>query len=116
MRMVRTGSVFLVTTALTALGVAAAAGEEGGAPFGFSSADGARELALEQRFDAQLDPAQLRAWLKNLASEANHVGAPHDKANAEFVRDQFQQWGWDAKIEVFYPLYPTLKQHSLELV
>ena len=54
--------------------------------------------------------------MKSLASEANHVGSPHDKANAEFVRDQFQQWGWDAKIEIFYPLYPTLKQHSLELV
>ena len=55
-------------------------------------------------------------WLKNMASEANHVGAPHDKANAEFTRDQFQQWGWDAKIEVFYPLYPTLKSHTLEMV
>jgi N-acetylated-alpha-linked acidic dipeptidase len=71
---------------------------------------------LERRFDAALNPGDLSAWLENLSSEANHVGSPHDKANAEFVRDQFQQWGWDAKIEVFYPLYPTLKQHSLELV
>jgi N-acetylated-alpha-linked acidic dipeptidase len=116
MRMARAGSVFLVTTALTALGVAAAAGEEGGAPFGFSSADGARELSLEQRFDAQLDPAQLRAWLKTLSSEANHVGSPHDKANAEFVRDLFKSWGWDARIEEFQVLYPTLRQHTLELV
>jgi N-acetylated-alpha-linked acidic dipeptidase len=116
MRMARAGSVFLVTSALTALGVAAAPGEEGTVPFGFSSADGARELALEQRFDAQLDPAQLRAWLQNLSSAANHVGSPHDKANAEFVRDQFKSWGWDARIEEFQVLYPTLRQHTLELV
>jgi N-acetylated-alpha-linked acidic dipeptidase len=84
--------------------------------FGFTAEESATQQVLEQRFDAALNPEDLSAWLKNLAAEANHVGAPHDKANAEFVRDQFQQWGWDAKIEVFYPLYPTLKQHSLQLV
>jgi len=84
--------------------------------FGFNAADSATQQTLEQRFDAALSPADLDAWLKNLASEANHVGAPHDKANAELTRDLFQQWGWDAKIEVFYPLYPTLKSHTLELV
>ncbi len=75
-----------------------------------------RQQALEQSFDATLDPADLRAWLKNLASDANHVGSPHDKANAEFVRDLFRQWGWDAQIEEFDVLYPTLKHHTLELV
>jgi N-acetylated-alpha-linked acidic dipeptidase len=84
--------------------------------FGFTATDSATQQTLEQRFDAALDPADLNAWLKNMASEANHVGAPHDEANAEFTRDQFQQWGWDAKIEVFYPLYPTLKSHTLEMV
>jgi N-acetylated-alpha-linked acidic dipeptidase len=84
--------------------------------FGFSAADGTRELALEQRFDAALDPADLRGWLKTLSAAANHVGAPHDKANAELVRDLFRQWGWNARIEEFEVLYPTLKQHSLELI
>ncbi len=84
--------------------------------FGFSAADSVAELAVEQRFDAALDRADLDSWLKTLTAEPNHVGSPHDKANAELVRDQFQQWGWDAKIEIFYPLYPTLKQHTLEMV
>jgi N-acetylated-alpha-linked acidic dipeptidase len=66
--------------------------------FGFTAADSAAQQALERRFDGALNPAELSSWLKNLSSEANHVGAPHDKVNAEFVRDQFQQWGWDAKI------------------
>jgi N-acetylated-alpha-linked acidic dipeptidase len=84
--------------------------------FGFTAEQSARQTALEQGFDAGLSPDDLSAWLKNLSSEANQVGSPHDKANAEFVRDQLKQWGWDAQIEVFYPLYPTLKQHTLELV
>jgi N-acetylated-alpha-linked acidic dipeptidase len=84
--------------------------------FGFRSEEALTQQALEQRFDAQLDPADLRGWLKTLAAEPNQVGSPHDKANAEMVRDLFKQWGWDAQIETFDVLYPTLKQHTLELV
>ena len=84
--------------------------------FGFSADESGAEESVEQRFDSDLNPADLSAWMKNLSSEANHVGSPHDKANAEFVRDQLKKWGWDAQIEVFYPLYPTLKEHTLELV
>ena len=84
--------------------------------FGFTAEQSPTQLAVERRFDQELNPSDLDAWMKRLASEANHVGAPHDQANAEFVRDQMRQWGWDAQIEVFYPLYPTLKQHTLELV
>jgi N-acetylated-alpha-linked acidic dipeptidase len=84
--------------------------------FGFSADETAAQRSIEQRFDADLKPEDLSAWMKNLASEANHIGSPHDKANAEFVRDQFKSWGWDAQIEEFYPLYPTLQHHTLELV
>jgi N-acetylated-alpha-linked acidic dipeptidase len=103
--------------ASAAAGVAASATAGAATPamFGFSAQEGAHEAALERRFDAQLDPADLRAWLKNLSSEPNHVGSPHDKANAEYVRDLFRQWGWDARIEEFQVLYPTLKHHTLEL-
>ena len=74
------------------------------------------EATIEQRFDAELNVADLNTWLKDMTAEPNHVGSPHDKANAELVRDQFRQWGWDARIEVFYALYPTLKHHTLELI
>jgi N-acetylated-alpha-linked acidic dipeptidase len=84
--------------------------------FGFTSDEAATEQALEHRFDADLNASDLRGWLKTLSSEPNNVGSPHDKANAEAVRDLFKQWGWDAQIETFEVLYPTLKQHTLELV
>jgi N-acetylated-alpha-linked acidic dipeptidase len=106
----------LVAASVAALTAAFAADSPAPALFGFSAAESERERSLEQRFDAALDPAELRSWLKSLSSAANHVGSPHDKANAEHVRDLFRQWGWDAQIEVFEVLYPTLEHHTLELV
>lgn len=83
---------------------------------GFSAEGTATQQSLEQRFDSQIKADELRDWLKRMSAGANHVGAPHNKENAEFTRDQFRQWGWDAQIEQFDVLYPTLKRHALELV
>src|SRR5215475_7780470 len=111
---VATRCASLVLGALTVT-VASAAGSDA-AFFGFGADETAAQRSLEANFDSNIKAADLDAWLKTLSSEANQVGAPHDKANAEFVRDQLKQWGWDAQIEEFYPLYPTLKHHTLELV
>jgi N-acetylated-alpha-linked acidic dipeptidase len=70
---------------------------------------------LEARFDAVIHPDDLRDWMKRLASEPNHVGSPHDKANAEWILAQFKSWGWDAHIESFDVLYPTPVSETLEL-
>jgi len=51
-----------------------------------------------------------------MAAEPNHVGSPHNKANADLVLAQFKSWGWDARIETFEVLYPTPISESLELV
>lgn len=71
---------------------------------------------LEKRFDAQISPTEMTSWLKGLASEPNHVGSPHDKANAEWVLAQFKAWGWDAHMETFQVLYPTPISETLETV
>ena len=83
---------------------------------GFGSEGANAQRQLEQRFDAQLDPKDLRAWLQQMSSEPNQVGAPHDKANADFMLAQFNSWGWDAHIETFYVLYPTPKSVSLQML
>ena len=110
--------VLVASTSLALLAAAAADSANSGGPaiFGFRPDEAPAQQALEQRFDAQLDAADLRGWLKTLSSEPNQVGSPHDKANAEMVRDLFKQWGWDAQIETFDVLYPTLKHHTLEMV
>src|SRR6476661_6892391 len=51
-----------------------------------------------------------------MSSEPNHVGSPHDKANAEMELALFKQWGWDAHIEQFDVLYPTPISTTVELI
>ena len=87
-----------------------------GALEGFSSGAAAAEAQLEQRFDADLSAADLRAWMQQMSSAPNHVGSAHDKANAEFQLAKFREWGWDASIETFSVLYPTPLEVSVELI
>jgi N-acetylated-alpha-linked acidic dipeptidase len=72
--------------------------------------------SLEKSFDALISPAEQQQWLQQMSSEPNHVGSPHDKANAEMVLALFKQWGWDAHIEQFDVLYPTPISTTVELV
>ena len=54
--------------------------------------------------------------MKELASEPNHVGSPHNEANARTVLELFRKWGWDVHIETFQVLYPTPVSEKLELL
>src|ERR1051326_8070817 len=69
----------------------------------------------ERNFDASIDAHEMRDWLETLAAEPNHVGSPHDKANAEFILGLFKKFGWDAHIETFQVLYPTPVSETVEL-
>lgn len=72
--------------------------------------------AIEQRFDALISAADQLAWLQDMSSAPNHVGSPHDKANADRQLELFRQWGWHARIERFDVLYPTPTTTTVELV
>jgi N-acetylated-alpha-linked acidic dipeptidase len=74
------------------------------------------EADVERNFDAMIHPNDLRDWMKLLASEPNHVGSPHDKANANQIVAWFKEWGWDARIERFWVLYPTPITETFELI
>ncbi len=113
MHPLRSRSLFVAIVFLGATDFTAAQDQR---PYGFSQADAPAQLALEQRFDAALDAQQIGAWLQQLSSGANHVGAPHNKENAEFLLQQFKDWGWHAEIETYDALYPTPKRVALELV
>jgi N-acetylated-alpha-linked acidic dipeptidase len=103
--------------ALSVAGVVAADAPGGANDLeGFSSGAAAAEMRLEQRFDADLSAAELRAWMQQMSSAPNHVGSAHDKANAEFQLAKFREWGWDASIETFSVLYPTPREVSVELI
>ncbi|MGH8301222.1 MAG: PA domain-containing protein, partial [Steroidobacteraceae bacterium] len=113
--------VALSCFSLTCLAAGAAVPESAMTPtgsdlLGFTSRGATQERDLERRFDAQLSASEMRDWLRQLSSEPNQVGSPHDEANAEFLLAQFKRWGWDAHIEVFDVLYPTPKQELVEMV
>jgi N-acetylated-alpha-linked acidic dipeptidase len=77
---------------------------------------GGPSQALEKNFDAMINSADQMSWLEQMSSAPNHVGSPHDKANADMQLALFKQWGWDAHIERFDVLYPTPISTALELV
>ncbi|WP_218081783.1 transferrin receptor-like dimerization domain-containing protein [Anthocerotibacter panamensis] len=87
-----------------------------GAPLmGFSREKSAVELKLEEQFDRSLQPEELRTWMKRLSARPHHLGSAYDRANAEFARDLFKSWGYQAEIEEFQVLFPTPKTRLLEL-
>jgi N-acetylated-alpha-linked acidic dipeptidase len=97
-------SVFLASVALAALATPAFA------------APPSDPQALEKSFDALISATDQQQWLQQMASAPNHVGSPHDKANAEMELALFKQWGWDAHIEQFQVLYPTPISTTVELI
>jgi len=101
--------------ALAAVLVAAARAE---APslFGFGPEAGATQRALEERFDAGLDPALLREWMKRLTAHPHPVGSPFGREVAEFVAGRFREWGFDTSIETFDVLFPTPRTRLVEMV
>ena len=76
----------------------------------------ADQKATEAAFDAGVSSQDQLDWLKQMSSAPNHVGSPHDKANAEFMLARFKEWGWDAHIETFQVLYPTPVSTLVEMV
>ena len=83
---------------------------------GFSADGSEAQQALEQQFDSHIDASDLEAWMRELTSKAQHVGSPGALENAEYVRDLFESWGFDAEIEVFHVLFPTPKERHVELL
>src|SRR6516225_599701 len=81
----------------------------------FAPAAWCSEAEVERDFDALIHPSDLRDWMKLLASQPNHVGSPHDKANANQILAWFKEWGWDAHIERFWVLYPAPTSETFEV-
>ncbi|HUQ18761.1 MAG TPA: transferrin receptor-like dimerization domain-containing protein [Gemmatimonadaceae bacterium] len=85
-------------------------------PRGFTTASGQAELDWEKRFAAIPDPNRMREAMRRLSARPHHVGSPYGRQNAEWIRDQFRSYGWDAQIENFDVLFPTPKERLVEMV
>ncbi|HEX6313754.1 MAG TPA: M28 family peptidase, partial [Gemmatimonadaceae bacterium] len=83
---------------------------------GFTAASAGSQRDWETKFRAIPDPARMRVAMEHLSARPHHVGSPWGKANAEWLRDQFASYGWEAKIEEYRVLFPTPKERRIELV
>ena len=82
---------------------------------GFYEKNIAKELSLESAFDKNLSKENIGETIKVLSAKPHHISSPADKENAEYILSLFNKWGWDAKIETFYVLFPTPKTRILEM-
>ncbi len=82
---------------------------------GFTKESADAQVKLEEKLDAQLKADNLDQWLKKLAARPHHVGSAYGKENAEYMRDLFRSWGYDAQIESYQILFPTPKVRVLEM-
>ncbi len=83
---------------------------------GFTAESARVEREWESKFRAIPEPTRLRESMRRLSARPHHLGSPYGKANAEWLRDQFKSYGWDASIEEFSVLFPTPKERLVELV
>jgi N-acetylated-alpha-linked acidic dipeptidase len=82
---------------------------------GFPKDKAAAQLKAEQTYDAQLKTANLDEWMKRLAARPHHLGSAYGKQDAEYIRDLFKSWGYEATIETYKVLFPTPKVRILEM-
>ncbi|MEK6781877.1 MAG: M28 family metallopeptidase [Bacteroidota bacterium] len=82
---------------------------------GFTKESADAELKLEEKFDSYLKADNLDQWMKKLTAHPHHIGSAYGKANAEYLRDLFRSWGYEAEIETYKVLFPTPKVRLLEM-
>jgi N-acetylated-alpha-linked acidic dipeptidase len=83
---------------------------------GFTPENSQAQRSWETRFKAIPDPARMRESMRLLSAHPHHVGSAYGKQNAEWLRDQFRSYGWQADIEQFDVLFPTPRERVLEMV
>jgi N-acetylated-alpha-linked acidic dipeptidase len=82
---------------------------------GFGPGEAQKQLELESRFDAQLSADNLDAWMEKMAARPHWVGTEAGAEVARWMRDQFESWGYEARIDTYQVLFPYPKIRLLEL-
>src|SRR5271156_4341024 len=82
---------------------------------GFAPARVAAERQLEEQFRAIPDPAHAEKNLRRLTSEPHMAGTEASHRVAEWLRDQYRSFGFDAEIVTYSAWLPQPREVSLEL-
>ncbi len=89
---------------------------DGNAITGFAPQATGQQRDLETQFDKILDRGDLEQWMHRITAKPHHVGSPGSKEVAEFIAGLFKSWGYDTRIDTYYPLFPTPKTRVVEMV
>ena len=82
---------------------------------GFSPVSAQKQTDLELKFDQLIKSSSIGVTIKELSAEPHHLGSTGGKRVADAILKKFKEYGWDAKIETYYVLFPTPKIRVLEL-
>lgn len=82
---------------------------------GFTAQSSITQTSLEQQFDSHLSNVNIGQAIKEYSAKPHHLGSAQGKIVAESILKKFKDYGWDAKIETYYVLFPTPKERVLEL-
>ncbi len=82
---------------------------------GFTEKTSAKQMALEQQFDALLSAQNVGNTIQELSAKPHEIGSPGSKAVAETILAKYKSWGWDAHIETYQVLFPTPITRVLEM-
>lgn len=83
---------------------------------GFVASHVAAELELEQNFEKIPDPSHAEADLRHLTSQPHLAGTEASHRIAEWLRDQFRSYGFDAEIVTYNAYLPLPRSVELELI
>ena len=85
-------------------------------PRGFLQENASAQTKWEARFRSLPDASVIRESNRVLSAEPHHVGSAYDEKNARWILAKFREFGLEASIETFYPLFATPKERLVELV
>ena len=83
---------------------------------GFRAPHIENELELEQHLQSIPDPARAESILRHLTSQPHMAGTDASYKVAEWLRDQYRSFGFDAEIVTFSAWLPLPREVKLELV
>lgn len=83
---------------------------------GFTDDNTKSQKQWEEKFDKQLNPADIDTFIRHLSAHPHHLGSPGDRANVEYILGLLKSWGYNARIDTFYALFPTPKTRVLEAI
>src|SRR5580704_3058877 len=91
-------SVAIVGSGVLLMGAISHGARERGGIRGFTSNRIAEQEVLEQKFRAIPDPGHAEADLRHLTSEPHLAGTEGSRRVAEWLKAQYQSYGFDAQI------------------